>query len=54
MRKTWGAMLESGDPFHNPNLLFDWDHVEVPSSPRREKPWRSAFRIADDSDQDFA
>jgi GT2 family glycosyltransferase len=40
MQKTWSAPLESGDPFHNPNLLFDWDHLEIPSTPRREKPWR--------------
>jgi O-antigen biosynthesis protein len=42
MQKTWGAMLKSGDPFHNPNLHFDWDHLEIPSTPRREKPWRLA------------
>jgi GT2 family glycosyltransferase len=41
MRKTWGSLLESGDPFHNPNLLFAGGHIEIPSSPRREKPWRS-------------
>ena len=40
MRKTWGSLLESGDPFHNPNLLFAGGHIEIPSSPRREKPWR--------------
>lgn len=40
MRKTWGSLLESGDQFHNPNLLFAGGHIEIPSSPRREKPWR--------------
>jgi O-antigen biosynthesis protein len=40
LRQTWGAMLESADPFHNPNLLFHPDYFETPSSPRREKPWR--------------
>jgi GT2 family glycosyltransferase len=43
MRKTWGSLLESADPFHNPNLLFAWEYFEVPSAPRREKPWRSVF-----------
>ena len=45
LRQTWGAMLESADPFHNPNLLFHPDYFETPSSPRREKPWR---RLAND------
>jgi GT2 family glycosyltransferase len=40
MRRTWGSLLHSGDPFHNPNLLFTGGHIEIPSSPRREKPWR--------------
>ena len=39
-RKTWGALLNSADPFHNPNLLFSWGSFEVPASPRRQKPWR--------------
>jgi GT2 family glycosyltransferase len=39
MCKTWGSLLETGDPFHNPNLLFDWDYQEIPSTPRRRKPW---------------
>jgi O-antigen biosynthesis protein len=43
MRNTWGSLLESADPFHNPNLLFAWDYFEVPSAPRREKPWRPVF-----------
>jgi hypothetical protein len=45
MCDTWGSLLESGDPFHNPNLLFDWDHLEIPSAPRREKPWRSFLAL---------
>jgi O-antigen biosynthesis protein len=44
MQQTWGAILESGDPFHNPNLLFDWDRLEIPARPRREKPWRAFAR----------
>jgi GT2 family glycosyltransferase len=39
MRKTWGSLLDSSDPFHNPNVLFGWDFCEIPSKPRRDKPW---------------
>jgi O-antigen biosynthesis protein len=39
MRKTWGSQLESGDPFHNPNVLFHWEYHEIPSTSRRRKPW---------------
>jgi GT2 family glycosyltransferase len=38
--KTWGYLVDSADPFHNPNLLFAGEHLEVPAWPRREKPWR--------------
>jgi glycosyltransferase involved in cell wall biosynthesis len=40
MRKTWGSLLDSGDPFHNPNLLFSWERFEIPVWPLRRKPWR--------------
>jgi GT2 family glycosyltransferase len=43
LRKTWGTLTESADPFHNPNLRFTWDDLEIPSAPRREKPWRFLF-----------
>ncbi|MBW0001376.1 MAG: DUF4214 domain-containing protein [Verrucomicrobia bacterium] len=43
MRQTWGTLLESADPFHNPNLLFASEYFEVPSSPRRERPWYRFF-----------
>jgi GT2 family glycosyltransferase len=39
LRKTWGSLLESEDPFHNPNLLFHPDYYEMPTSPRRPRPW---------------
>jgi len=39
LRNTWGSLLESADPFHNPNLLFLPNSFEVPSLPRRKKPW---------------
>ena len=51
MQKTWSAQLQSGDPFHNPNLLFDWDHLEIPSTPRLEKPWRLAGQPAPSAGQ---
>ena len=54
MRKTWGSLLQSADPFHNPNLLFASDHLEVPSAPRREKPWRCVFEHVFDLKQDFS
>jgi GT2 family glycosyltransferase len=38
MCKTWGSLL-TADPFHNPNLLFHWEYQEIPSTPRRLKPW---------------
>jgi O-antigen biosynthesis protein len=44
MHQTWGTLLEGGDPFHNPNLLFEWDYLEIPSVPRRLKPWRTVAR----------
>jgi GT2 family glycosyltransferase len=40
MRKTWGSLK---DPFHNPNILYTWDYLEVPSPPRRQKPWYDFF-----------
>ena len=39
MRKTWESLLDSADPFHNPNLLFSWEGFEIPVWPRRRKPW---------------
>jgi GT2 family glycosyltransferase len=40
MRNAWGPLLESADPFHNPNVLFSWERLEMPVQPRRRKPWR--------------
>jgi GT2 family glycosyltransferase len=39
LKKSWGSLLEFGDPFHNPNLLFHPDYFEIPTPPRRKKPW---------------
>jgi hypothetical protein len=36
----------------NPNLLFEWDHLVIPSAPRRLKPWRTFFQPAPEADQD--
>ncbi len=39
MRETWGMMLECHDPFHNPNVRFAGPLTEIPSLPRRRRPW---------------
>jgi GT2 family glycosyltransferase len=39
LMRNWGSILDSGDPFHNPNLLLTGSHIEIPSVPRRRKPW---------------
>ena len=54
MRTAWGSLVGSADPFHNPNLLFAGYYFEIPSSPRREKPWRSVFEQVFNSKQRFA
>jgi GT2 family glycosyltransferase len=54
MRNTWRSLMETADPFHNPNLLFADDYFEVPSAPRREQPWRSVFEQVFDLKQCFA
>ena len=43
MHTACGSLMESADPFHNPNLRVAGYYFEIPSSPRREKPWRSVF-----------
>jgi O-antigen biosynthesis protein len=39
LKKCWGSLLDFADPFHNPNLLFHPDYFEMPTPPRRKKPW---------------
>ena len=39
MCQTWGSLLETADPFHNPNVLFHSDYHEIPATPRRRRPW---------------
>jgi len=34
-RSKWGNLVETGDPFNNPNLLFGWDNVSIPVFPPR-------------------
>jgi hypothetical protein len=41
MHQTWGTKLDGGDPYHNSNLLFDLDYLEISSAPRRLKPRRT-------------
>jgi GT2 family glycosyltransferase len=36
--RRWGAMREH-DPFHNPNLVYGWESVELSWPPRRRRPW---------------
>jgi len=43
VRRTWQSVMESSDPFHNPNLLLYPACFEIPHSTRREKPWKSLF-----------
>jgi hypothetical protein len=38
LRSRWGRLLDE-DPYHNPNLLFAFDHLEVPSVPREKRSW---------------
>jgi GT2 family glycosyltransferase len=38
LRSRWGRLLDE-DPYHNPNLLFAWDRLEVPSIPREKRSW---------------
>jgi GT2 family glycosyltransferase len=51
--RTWGSLLDSADPFHNPNLLYRWDCYEIPSSSRRQKPWHSFVEQALSSNRYF-
>lgn len=40
MRRTWGSLLENGDPYHNSNVCFHWTQTDIPSPPRTIKPWK--------------
>ena len=40
LRKTWGSLMDTADPFYNPNLIFLRERVEFAASPRHRKPWR--------------
>ncbi|MBV9391217.1 MAG: DUF4214 domain-containing protein [Verrucomicrobia bacterium] len=39
LQKTWGSLLETDDPFHNPNVVLHTAKGTIPAVPRREKPW---------------
>ncbi len=40
-RATWGRLADTGDPFHNPNLLFAWDLASIPVFPPRGQKTRA-------------
>ncbi len=39
-RTLWEPLLET-DPYHNPNLHFQWEDTKFAMPPRRQRPWRS-------------
>jgi len=54
-RAAWGKLVDTDDPFHNPNLLFGWNEVSIPVFPPRRASrvgaWggvERAFRSAGD------
>jgi GT2 family glycosyltransferase len=34
----WNSLL-AADPFHNPNVVYDWDSAVLSEPPRRKRPW---------------
>ncbi len=36
--RSWRS-LRDNDPFHNPNLVYGWDAVDLSWPPRRKRPW---------------
>jgi O-antigen biosynthesis protein len=38
---NWAPLFDT-DPFHNPNLLFSWNHAVRLCAPRRKSPWLTA------------
>jgi GT2 family glycosyltransferase len=53
MKRTWASLMESGDCFHNPNILFTWNAFEVPSTPRGERPWHHILEHLPDLNRHF-
>ena len=50
-RATWGKLVDTNDPFHNPNLRFGWNESSIPAFPPRRAGragalGRRAFRLA--------
>jgi GT2 family glycosyltransferase len=37
--RSWRS-LRNSDPFHNPNLVYGWDSLNLSWPPRRKPPWR--------------
>ena len=40
-QKIWEPLLNT-DPYHNPNLIFQWECTDFATPPRRQPPWRSS------------
>jgi O-antigen biosynthesis protein len=52
--KTFASLLEAGDPFHNPNLLFGWNESKIPAPSRRERPWHYVVEHVSDLHRHFS
>ena len=50
LMKTFESLLEAGDPFHNPNLLFTWNESKIPAPSRRARPWYYLAKHVSDLD----
>jgi O-antigen biosynthesis protein len=48
MKKTWLSLVDTGDPFHNPNLLLSHgcNEREILSPPRRKQTWYKVLQEA--------
>jgi hypothetical protein len=54
MMKNFGHLLETGDPFQNPNLFFGWDEFKMPAPSRREPPWHYLAEHVSDLHRHFS
>jgi len=44
LRATWGKLVDTDDPFHNPNLRFGWNKVSIPIfPPRGRRRWANTL-----------
>ncbi len=42
-RATWGKLVDTNDPFHNPSLTFGWNETSIPAFPPRGAGRRGAL-----------